>query len=88
MVASRSLSNWIKSRLCVNASSIFSLFLLLIASNATVLNAQAALTTPVPGTQLLGTSVTFNWTPGASTHFEFWLGTLGPGTTNFTTRAT
>jgi hypothetical protein len=82
MVASRSLSNGIKPRLHVNAFSIFSLFLLLIASNATTLYAQAALTTPVPSTQLPGTSVTFKWTPGASTHFELWLGTLGPGTTN------
>ena len=50
----------------------------------------AALITPpptvgtgTPGTQLPGTSVTFVWTPGnTATHFELWLGTLGPGTTN------
>jgi predicted outer membrane repeat protein len=50
----------------------------------------AALITPTPtvgtgtpGTQLPGTSVNFIWTPGnTATHFELWLGTLGPGTTN------
>jgi hypothetical protein len=42
-----------------------------------------ALTTPTPGTQLPGTSVAFSWTPGSvATHFELWLGTLGPGSTN------
>ena len=43
----------------------------------------AALTTPVPGTQLTGTTVTFGWTPGnTATHFELWLGSKGVGTSN------
>ena len=45
----------------------------------------AALTTPTPNTTtpLTGTSVTFTWTPGnVATAFEFWAGTLGPGSTN------
>ncbi len=43
----------------------------------------AALTTPVPGTTLTGTSVTFGWTPGnTATHFELWLGSKGVGTSN------
>jgi hypothetical protein len=43
------------------------------------------LTVPTPDTQtpLTGTSVTFSWTPGnVATHFEFWVGTTGPGSTN------
>ena len=42
-----------------------------------------ALTTPIPGTQLTGTSVTFGWTPGTGiAHYELWLGTTGSGSTN------
>jgi hypothetical protein len=43
----------------------------------------AVLTTPTPGTQLLGTSVAFSWTPGnTATHFELWLGTTGVGSSD------
>jgi hypothetical protein len=45
----------------------------------------AALTTPAPDTStpLSGTSVTFTWVPGnTATHFEFWVGTAGPGSTD------
>ena len=41
------------------------------------------LTTPTPGTQLPGTSVAFAWTPGSvATHFELWLGSTGPGSSD------
>ena len=46
---------------------------------------QAVLTTPTPNTStpLSGTSVTFSWNPGNSaTHFEFWVGTTGVGSSN------
>ena len=46
---------------------------------------QAALITPTPDTStpLTGTSVTFSWTPGnLATHFEFWVGTTGAGSSN------
>jgi hypothetical protein len=39
----------------------------------------AALTTPAPGTQLSGTSVTFAWTPGNATLFQLFVGTTGVG---------
>ena len=45
----------------------------------------AALTAPTPNTStpLTGTSITFSWMPGnTATHFEFWAGTAGPGSTN------
>jgi hypothetical protein len=43
----------------------------------------AALTTPTPGTQLPGTSVTFDWNPGnTAKDFELFVGTLGIGTSN------
>ena len=43
----------------------------------------ASLTTPIPGSTLTGTSVTFSWTPGnIATAFEFRVGTLGPGSAN------
>jgi len=52
----------------------------------------AALQTPTPGTQLLGTSVTFTWTPGTGgttvfpgdSHplFELWVGNTGVGSSN------
>jgi hypothetical protein len=42
-----------------------------------------ALTTPAPTTQLPGTSVAFAWTPGSvATHFELWVGSYGPGTSD------
>src|SRR5208283_6220164 len=45
----------------------------------------ASLTTPTPNTTtpLSGSTVTFTWNPGnVATNFEFWVGTLGYGTTN------
>jgi hypothetical protein len=45
----------------------------------------AALTTPTPDTStpLSGTSVAFAWTPGnIATHFELWVGTTSPGSSN------
>ncbi len=43
----------------------------------------ASLTTPTPGTQLSGTSVTFTWNPGnIATNFELFVGTMGMGTSN------
>ena len=43
----------------------------------------AALTTPIPGSTLTGTSVTFDWNPGnTATEFQLWVGTLGIGTSN------
>ena len=46
---------------------------------------QAALATPTPNTTtpLSGMSVTFSWNPGnTATHFEFWVGTTGVGSSN------
>ncbi len=46
---------------------------------------QAVLTTPAPNTTtpLTGTSVAFSWNPGnTATHFEFWVGTTGVGSSN------
>ena len=44
----------------------------------------AALTTPTPNTTtpLTGTSVAFSWTPGNATHFEFYVGNAGIGSSN------
>ena len=46
---------------------------------------QGVLTTPTPDTStpLSGTSVAFSWTPSnIVTHYEFWLGTTGAGSSN------
>ncbi len=43
----------------------------------------AFITAPTPGTQLGGTSVTFNWNPGnTAKNFELFIGSLGVGTSN------
>ncbi len=56
-----------------------------VASAVYTIETPAALTTPAPDTTtpLTGTSVTFQWTPGnTAVHFEFWVGTTGPGSSN------
>jgi len=43
----------------------------------------AALTSPIPGTTLPGSSVTFTWSAGFGvTAYQFWLGTTGIGSSN------
>jgi hypothetical protein len=45
--------------------------------------AQAVLTSPMPGTQLSGSSATFTWNPGSgATAYQLWLGT-GVNTSNY-----
>jgi hypothetical protein len=43
----------------------------------------AAMSTPIPGSTLSGSSVSFTWSPGnTATHFELWLGSTGVGSSN------
>jgi hypothetical protein len=50
---------------------------------AAVAQAPAVLTSPVPGTALPGTGVTFTWTPATgATDYEFFVGSTGPGSYN------
>jgi len=45
----------------------------------------AFLTTPTPGTQLAGSSVTFSWNPASCTEFVLSVGTTGVGSKNIST---
>ncbi|MCC6419219.1 MAG: hypothetical protein IT429_13370 [Gemmataceae bacterium] len=47
----------------------------------------AAMTSPVNGTTLGSSSVTFQWTAGAGTQFGVWIGSTGPGSSNLGTAA-
>jgi len=48
-----------------------------------LLHAPAALTSPLPGGKLAGTSALFSWTAGAGvTSYQIWLGTTGVGSNN------
>jgi ribosomal protein S8E len=48
-----------------------------------VTEAQAALTSPAPGSTLAGATATFTWTPAAgATSYSLWLGSTGVGSSD------
>lgn len=49
-------------------------------------SAQAVMTSPAPGSPLIGSSATFTWTPGRNvTQYNLHVGTTGVGSTNIAT---